>query len=258
MKHVLLLINLDDSRDRLETATAQLRTAGLEFTRVAAYDGRKTNPDDLTIYDRTAAYSYLGRAMVGGEVGCYFSHLECARQFLQSDAQLGIVIEDDIHIRGNFVATILRAVAWMGENGHADWEIINFGNQKLKISTPLHAFSEGDAGHQLHKAHYFPMTTTGIAWSRAGAQAFLDASQTIYAPVDNYLRHWQTRRGKGYSFCPPLVSTTGTQSEIDTSAAGMRRKNQRAINYYYAKQKRLWVDKFIASLNLVRNKWKST
>lgn len=251
MKHVLFLINLDDSGDRLESASAQLSDVGLAFTRVSAYDGRKTNPDDLSVYDRSAAYAYLGRAMVGGEMGCYFSHIECARQFLQSDAELGIVIEDDIHLTGDFVKTILQAVAWMEENGHADWEIVNFGNQKLKISTPLKAFYEGADVYQLHKAHYFPMTTTGIAWSRAGARAFLDASQTIYAPVDNYLRHWQTRRDKGYSFLPPLVSTTGSQSEIDTSAGGMRRKNQRAFNYYYAKQKRLWVDKLIAAKNKI-------
>lgn len=247
MKHELYLINLDDSQERLEAASSQLRSAGLSFTRVAAYDGRKTNPDDLSIYDRAKAYEYLGRAMVGGEIGCYFSHLDCARKFLESEADVGIVIEDDIRFEHDFVATIVKAVEWMTLHGHSDWDILNFGNQKLKISTPLQIFSSGAAEHALHKAHYFPMTTTGVAWSRPGAQAFIDASGTIFAPVDNYLRHWQTRRGKGYSFLPPLVSTTGSESEIDTSPAGMRRKNQRAVNYYYAKQKRLWIDKFIAA-----------
>lgn len=247
MKHELYLINLDDSRERLLAATAQLQRAGLSFTRVAAYDGRKTNPDELAVYDRAKAYEYLGRAMVGGEIGCYFSHLTCAQKFLDSDADVGIVIEDDIQFQNDFVAPIIEAVDWMTHHGHADWEVLNFGNQKLKISTPLHTCAMGSAQHTLHKAHYFPMTTTGVAWSRAGAQAFVNASGTIFAPVDNYLRHWQTRRAKGYSFLPPLVTTTGSQSEIDTSPAGMRRKNQRAVNYYYAKQKRLWVDKFIAA-----------
>lgn len=257
MKHVLFLINLDDSRERLEDARAQLQKVGLPFTRVSAYDGRKVNPDDLPVYDSSRAYAYLGRAMVGGEMGCYFSHLTCARQFLAGDADLCIVIEDDVQLTDDFVKIIRQAVEWMKQTGHADWEILNFGNQKLKISTQLKTFIADGKRHDLHKAHYFPMTTTGIAWSRAGAQAFLDASESIFAPVDNYLRHWQTRRNKGYSFHPPLVTTTGSQSEIDTTHSGMRRNNKRAINYYYAKHKRLWVDKFIAAKNKLRMRWTS-
>jgi len=184
-------------------------------------------------------------------MGCYFSHLNCAKKFLESDAEIGIVIEDDIQFEANFAELITEAVDWMNNNGHADWEILNFGNQKLKISTPLKQLSPEYGKYSLHKAHYFPMTTTGIAWSRAGAKAFIDASERIYAPVDNYLRHWQTRRDKGFSFHPPLVATTGSASEIDTNTTGMRRKNKRALNYYYAKQKRLWIDKFIAAKNKV-------
>lgn len=254
MKHILYLINLDESLQRLEVATNQLSTQGLQFKRLSAYDGRKTNPDDLVVYDRSKAYQYLGRAMVGGEMGCYFSHLDAAHQFLKSDASIGIVIEDDIRCDIDFVSIIQEAVDWLNQNGHADWELLNFGNQKLKISTPVREFRLGAKIYTLHKAHYFPMTTTGIAWSRAGAQNFIDSSQSIFAPVDNFLRHWQTRRAKGYSFDPPLVSTTGTQSLIDNKSSGMRRTNKRAINYYYAKQKRLWVDKFIAMRHKLRLK----
>lgn len=251
MKHLLLLINLDDSCERLERASSQLQKVALPFTRISAFDGRRTNPDDLPVYDREKAYNYLGRAMVGGEMGCYFSHLDCAHNFLKSDADICIVIEDDIQFEINFTEIIVEAVGWMNENGHADWEILNFGNQKLKISTPLKQLSAEQGKYSLHKAHYFPMTTTGIVWSRAGAKAFIEASLRIYAPVDNYLRHWQTRRDKGFSFHPPLVTTTGSASEIDTNGTGMRRKNKRALNYYFAKQKRLWIDKAIATKHKV-------
>ena len=246
MKISTYLINLDGSTDRLASATAQLRQHGIAFERIAAVDGRKFAVDELPIYDKKRALRYMGRDLVGGEFGCYMSHMKCAEALLASHADVAIVLEDDMQCSYNFVPSITEAVQWLEQNGRTDWQVFNIGNQKLKISTPLHAISQDESGAVLHAAHYFPMTTTGLVWSRTGAVEFLKQTQQhrIFCPVDNFLRYWQTRAGKGYCFAPPLLQTTGTGSEIDHSTA--RKKHQRAPYYFFSKQARLWQDKYLA------------
>ena len=246
MKIATYLINLDGSDARLATATAQMQQHGIAFERIAAVDGRKFAVEELAIYDKKRALRYMGRDLVGGELGCYMSHIKCAEAFLASNAEIAIVLEDDMQCGYNFLPPIIEAAHWLEQNGHGDWQVINFGNQKLKISTPLHAISSNPVGAVLHAAHYFPMTTTGLVWSRTGATEFLKKTQEhrIFCPVDNFLRYWQTRTGRGYCFAPALVRTTGTGSEIDHGA--VRKKHQRAPYYFFSKQARLWHDKYLA------------
>ena len=244
MKLAVYLINLDGSDDRLNTISAALAKHHIAFERVSAVDGRKFDVQSLDCYQEPEALSYMGRQLVGGEIGCYLSHLECAKRFLASDSDALVVIEDDMQVDMNFLQIIENALAWLGQQC-PDWEVINYGNQKMKIATPLHKISAQGQTYELCHAHYFPMTTTGIVWSRRGAQAFVIASSKIFAPVDNFLRYWQTRRNQGYSFLPPLVTTTGSESEIDTGAK--RKEHRREWYYYFSKQRRLWVDKFLAA-----------
>src|SRR6056297_1087658 len=91
-----LLINLDGSDDRLETASRALRAADIEFTRLSAFDGRALDMSSFAAYDATAARHYMGRELVGGEIGCYMSHLAAAQAFLDTDAEACLVLEDDI------------------------------------------------------------------------------------------------------------------------------------------------------------------
>ncbi len=244
MKIATYLINLDGSDERLSAISAALQKHGIAFERVPAVDGRQFDVQALDCYQEQEALSYMGRQLVGGEIGCYLSHLECAKRFLASDSDALVVIEDDMQVDINFLPIIENALRWLAQQ-HPHWEVINYGNQKMKIATPLHSVKEEGQTFALCHAHYFPMTTTGIVWSRSGAQAFVDASGQIFAPVDNFLRHWQTRRNRGYCFAPPLVTTTGSESEIDTGSK--RKAHRREWYYYFSKQRRLWVDKFLAA-----------
>ncbi|MFI0545582.1 MAG: glycosyltransferase family 25 protein [Brachymonas sp.] len=246
MKAAIYLINLDGSDERLASATAQLQQHGIAFERISAVDGRKFDVDAHPLYDKKRALRYMGRDLVGGELGCYLSHMKCAQALLGSDAEIAIVLEDDMQCDSPFVPSIVEAVQWLQEHGRSDWQVFNFGNQKMKLSSALHPISASAQGAVLHAAHYFPMTTTGMVWSRAGAAEFLRQTQTqrIFAPVDNFMRYWQTRVGKGYCFWPPLVRTTGADSDIDHQTA--RKKHQRAPYYFFSKQARLWQDKWLA------------
>ena len=144
-----------------------------------------------------------------------------------------------------FAGALAQMQDWL-RHWPESWHLINLGPNKHKIFSPCHRFQSGKLDFELTRAHYFPMTTTGLIWSRSGAQAFLAAHQRIFAPVDNYFRHWLTRSDQGRASWPPLVTTTGADSEITASSGPRRSAQGRHPLYGLFKQQRLMGDKLIA------------
>ncbi len=130
----------------------------------------------------------MGRELVGGEIGCYYSHLNAAKAFLRTDKSYCLVIEDDAAPHEALQAIVTETIGFL--NAHdPEWRIVNMGNEKLKIFRPLKTMSFGKNIFTLCSAHYFPMTTGAILWSRKGAQEFVDGHRVIFAPVDNFFRY---------------------------------------------------------------------
>lgn len=246
------LINLEGSDGRLAQATAQLTAAGLPFTRVAAFDGRGLAREEFPDYDHARALAHMGRPLRGGEVGCYLSHLEAARQFLASGAAYGLVLEDDLQLMPDFAAG-LAAVLTLVDERAADWDLVHLAAGRHKIFTRIAGFEVAGQRHVLTRAHYFPMVTTALLWSRAGAAAFVAAHRQIWAPVDNYLRHWQLSRDRGLAVWPPLVKTSGVASEIAGEGGARRSVAGRTPGYGWIRRRRLLMDK----LGALRNKWRA-
>jgi glycosyl transferase family 25 len=252
MKVAYFLINLDDNIERLGIATEQLQSQGIQFERISAFDGRGLNPADHPLYNSHKARKYMGRELVGGEIGCYLSHMDCALKFLSSDADYAVVFEDDFKISHSLDSKIKSTLDFLKTN--ESWQLINIGNEKLKISTEIHSISIENNRHALHKAHYFPMTTTGLIWNRSGAKGFLDISTEIFAPVDNFLRYWMTKTNTGLAFKPSLVTTIGAASVIDSGIEkNKRKKHGRVFFYGLIKQRRLWSDKIKAFYRKIFN-----
>ncbi|MBW7922798.1 MAG: glycosyltransferase family 25 protein [Rubellimicrobium sp.] len=238
------LINLDGSADRLQSATAQLNAAGIAFERVPAFDGRNLNPDQFPDYDAEAAIRYMGRPLRGGEIGCYLSHLSAARKVVESGAPFGMVLEDDLDLLPGFAEGVTLVLQWLAQ-GTNTWHLVHLAPNRHKIYTTLDTFSVAGQPHDITRGHYFPMTTTALLWTRAGAQAFVANHRHITMPVDNYFRHWQVRENRGLAVWPPLVATTGADSDID-DGAGRRERQGRHPLYGWRKQRRLFTDKAIA------------
>ncbi len=215
------LINLKDETARRTQASAQLRAAGLDPIHIAAVDGRGHQPTEWTCYDPTQARRFFGRQLRGGEVGCYLSHIAALRGFLESGAEQALVLEDDIAINHAGADAIRSALDWLAAHPEFDWDVINLGKPTGKFSLPVKKFGP----FRLYRAFYPPLTTTGLAWSRAGAAAFLDQHEGIYAPIDDYLRWWCAKRGRGLAFRPSIVAASGAASSIhpDGSAQAMAR-----------------------------------
>lgn len=245
------VINLDGSDDRFEAISSRLAAYGITFQRISAFDGRKLDLSQVADYDASGSERYMGRGLVGGEIGCYRSHLQAAERFLKSDARYLLILEDDALPLCNPVELLANALPDL-DRIDPDWRLINIGNQKLKITTPLKRYTVGTHECELVAAHYFPMTTSAIVWSRLGARLFVEGHETIFAPVDNYFRYWLTRSGHGYSFRPAPVTTTEAASQILASSGQKRQTNRRRWFYGLSKQRRLMEDKLIAFVHKKR------
>ncbi len=239
------VINLDGSESRLADISRSLDAYGMAFERVPAVDGRKFDLNALPDYNPEAARRFMGRGLVGGEIGCYYSHLKAARTFLQSDARYALVLEDDARPLCDVKALLSTALPDI-EVIDPDWLLLNIGHKRLKLGTTLDGYQVGNRTFNLTAAHYFPMTTSAIVWSRKGAERFVADHATIFASVDNFFRYWLTREGHGYCFWPAPVTTSGADSLILTNAGASRQSGDRSWTYAWVRQKRLLVEKFLA------------
>ncbi|MFC5386046.1 glycosyltransferase family 25 protein [Aquamicrobium segne] len=239
------VINLEDSKERLDLIRSQLDSLGIAFARVPAFDGRKLDLSKVEDYDADRSMRYMGRELVGGEIGCYRSHLSAAEHFLASDACYALVLEDDAHLLCNPLELLAKALPDL-EMIDPDWLLMNIGNRKLKYSSSLSRYNVDARNYVLAAAHYFPMGTRAIVWSRKGARNFVAKHRTIFAPIDNYFRFWLTRQGHGYSFWPAPITATDAKSQIMASDEGERDKYGRKWYHSFAKKKRLLEEKIIA------------
>ncbi|WIY27351.1 glycosyltransferase family 25 protein [Parasedimentitalea psychrophila] len=209
---VTYVINLDRNPARLKATKSVLAAAGLSFTRVPAVDGRRLEADA-----GNAALGTLGRTLSCGEVGCFESHRLCAKKFFATGLPYGLVVEDDLALRPMGKSQLDHLWASL-EHIHG-WDVMNLGKNAKRFCTPLLQPGWKELGTTHYRAHYFPMTTPAILWSRAGASTFLDLTQQITMPVDLFLRNWTLTTGRGMAFAPSPFTVRGEESEIDKMQA---------------------------------------
>ncbi|MBK4217806.1 glycosyltransferase family 25 protein [Paracoccus caeni] len=133
----IYLINLDRAEERLAHMQTKLAEAGLDHERVAAVDGATLtlpHPD----FD-ARAYRYLhGRRAIPAELGCYFSHVECARRLLESKASHALILEDDVTFPEDFRRLLANAL----ENAE-DWDILRLSSVNRGPKFPYKRLPDG-------------------------------------------------------------------------------------------------------------------
>jgi len=242
------IINLDGSDVRMAEMRAELDREGLSFTRVPGVDGRGRAAQSFPEYRARRAVGFLDRELLGGEVGCSLSHVACLEQFLATDEPYALVLEDDSVLAKGFAARVADIVAALKQQPSLDWHVVHLSSPGLKIATPLQRIGQ----HALYHAHYFPMRTTTILWSRAGAQAFIDLQHGIFAPIDMFFRYWVTRTGKGLAINPALALDRLGPSDIERVGDALTRQGgYRGVKYFLRKQRRLALGKVFAYRRLL-------
>lgn len=118
------VINLDRATERWCKVRDNLESVGIPYTRVTAVLG-----DELP--DKPSGYSVVGYRVLTGkeinkrEVGCYFSHIEAMRLFLESDQDYALIMEDDAGLTEGLPGLLLAAV-----NKNAGWDMLRLCSSK--------------------------------------------------------------------------------------------------------------------------------
>lgn len=254
MKTLTYLINLDGSDARLESATKQLEQINWPFERISAYDGRGKDLTDFVDYDDKQARKNLGRSLLNAEIGCYLSHYQCAQKFLKTDADILVVLEDDLKMSDNFETIVNGVLEYLHNHSELDWYLINIAAKKKKLATDITTINN----HSLWHAYYFPIRGLGLIWSRKGAEAFVRKGKPISMPVDIFFQRWLSQNGKGLGVWPALISPLGIDSDIlgtqATENIQRKEKEGRDTSYNLKKQKRMLKDKVSAIKHLITTK----
>ena len=226
------LISLPGSARQGGAVTALAR-AGIAAWVIPADDGR--SPAARRVYRAWRARLYCGRALAPAEVGCFLSHRIAAERFLAGGAAFGLVLEDDAAPVADMRPVLERLVRALPQSG---WDVVNLGAAPAFLHRPIAPL---DTGRQLVRAHYFPLTSHAVLWSRGGARRFLAATSHVFYPLDHFLRRWACQSGRGLALSEPLFRSRDLPSQIDSD--GARAKLVNARGYRVRRALRRWRNK---------------
>jgi len=175
---MVLLINLPRSTERRKRMELRLAALRLDYQTLSAVDGRARLDELLPSVDVAAFERHVGRDLLPGEIGCYHSHLLAWQHFLASDAQVLLVLEDDMVFHDDFADALRTAL-----RGRAHWDMLKLA--KIRANQPV---CQGLLGPYRLNAYLGAATGFGAYLvQRDTVQRMLPALLPITAPIDRVL-----------------------------------------------------------------------
>lgn len=181
-------INLErdvERRNRLETELAQQGLAGERFP-ATLWTALATQEQDR-LYSAKLNAQQFHKPLVGGEKGCYASHLALWGWLIDSSHEAVVVLEDDVRLMSDF-ARVCTAIAALPRG---TWDMVKLiGRASLGRREKLHFGEPLCEGYQLQHYRRVPSLTAGYVISRQGAAKLLANRIPFGRPIDVDLRHW--------------------------------------------------------------------
>ena len=222
----VVLINLPRSQQRREQMQQRLADLGLVYTLFPAIDGQAEKDRLYQQLDVDAFQRNVGRDVMPGEIGCYHSHIEVWRRFLESPDQVLLVLEDDVVFGSDFMAAIREA---MRTRSHWDFLKLN----KIRAQQPI---CQGRVGP--FRLNAYLGTATGLGAyliQRETARRLLPSMLPITRPIDHELDriHVHDFRHFGLEPFPSHVQDHNQSTITGHSFSAVRKHSwhQRLPNY---------------------------
>jgi GR25 family glycosyltransferase involved in LPS biosynthesis len=184
-----IVINLDRHLKRWERIHAKLDTLGISHRRFAAVDGR-------TISDEYDAWMTPNakRFTPYGVLGCALSHKMALRSFLEGDAEVCLLLEDDA------VATpeARENVEMLLQHAPEGWDLIKLASKPQAVGGPLfhktnrtinacaQLFSRAGAAKVTAQRIFWPAHADVTPWFIAGLQVY-----TVRSDVRTFHQTWE-------------------------------------------------------------------
>ena len=212
----VLVINLDQSSDRLTFMRQQAERVGLEFERIPAVDALDV-PEDLAGY---FAHIQTGRLPIidDGAVGCYASHLKALRRFEKTDAPAALILEDDALLPDNIVRVLDELMAALP----AGWGFVHLSRPPTHAFKPIAVLP---GSRRLVRHSRMPPGAAGYLISRAGSAKLLNKSILRFWAVDTDIRRPWVFGHDAYGVVPPPIQ----QLPMPTTIPKLRRSARRGL-----------------------------
>jgi glycosyl transferase family 25 len=182
-KLTAFVINLDRSPERLRAVTEALHHYGINWERVAAVDGHKLDLDQTPEFSLVGYRRLHGKEINRAEVGCYLSHVRAFRQFLASDHQYALILEDDAVFYANPSALL---ASLMAQSQH--WDVAKLSGYHSGSPVSLCAL---DGEHDLCVAITKHTGANAYLVNRHAAQTYVERLLPMKLPYDHaFDRPW--------------------------------------------------------------------
>ncbi len=178
----VFMINLDRSSDRLAKQTQQLDRLALPFTRVVAIDGQDILPE-LDGLNRKGYERRHGKSINPNEVGCYLSHYKAIGEFMKSEYDFALILEDDAKLDDDTGKVIEALIEVEG-----DWDVVNLGGRRNGKPVPCRKLTDR---HNLVSYLFRQTGAAGYLINRTAGQKYLDMLLPMKVPYDHeFDRAW--------------------------------------------------------------------
>lgn len=206
----IYIINLDRSPERLNKIKPQCE--GLNCIRISAIDGSQINKND---YNQILKK----KNMTPNTMACFLSHIKCLNEFMKTQQDYIIVIEDDVKLDKNIIQKLYKIKREL-TNIRDEVDLLFLGGTRVcgvkyseSLIKPIQTNPNCNAG------------TFGYLLSRRGAQIILDKfnEDGIYKMYDHQIRDYFPLM-QVYTCNPPIILHDFDQKSV--------RVNQKYNNKY--------------------------
>jgi glycosyl transferase family 25 len=126
------VINLRDATERWAHMKETLDHVGLAYTRIDAVLGKNLE-EPIDEFNERRFNVLTGKHKNYGEIGCYLSHIKALTEFLKSDSDYALILEDDVNLPDHLPEQIDEAIA---HSQH--WDLLRLSSSRdgeyLKIA----------------------------------------------------------------------------------------------------------------------------
>ncbi len=178
----IFIINLDRATDRWEFIQKAFADSKYPINRISAIDG---NMLELPIDDYSESrYLWLhGRPTNPRHVGCYLSHVNAMKAFLETDDEFALIAEDDLILQPNFEEAIEEALTHSKK-----WNLLRLSG--LSAGKPV-KIAQLANDYSLNISFGRMKGTGSYIVDRKAAKAFVKHLLPMRLPIDHAMdREW--------------------------------------------------------------------
>lgn len=229
---LILLINLERSKDRLQKISNRLKELSIYFDRVEAFDGSVLT--NLEYESLTYPYNHpcrvrFTRELTKGEVGCFLSHKKCWQLLVESNEKYAAILEDDLYISDE-AKQFLSNIDWLPK----EIGLIRLSSF-YRVNNRLFIKERKNLNHienfSIAKTLRYAIGTQCYIISKDFAKVALSMTEKFECPVDEFLFN---RLFEYANVCEAwqLLPSVICQNESEDSSIGDRKHSTKKANFF--------------------------